>query len=769
MIVSQSRIAKYLRNLYAHTASYAKAAQKMMVPMIATSRDVKSNNDNYKHISIEHTESYRYNGNWYSYKDSEDRYWETFGILKIDDVFMTYQINTVEDKCFVGTIERLVYNHIINPFLLFIDGKVVPWDNIELVYDSGDTWIILRGPQFTNYFLSKASTFDIILFPFRCEFYGFEDDYSFRYKYEALSNYLNSTSYVDDEGLFHIRSVSFNTEVVYGNATTNIGAWVYKQIKYRQLGLLNEERINQLSHIDVSRAIYNSLGQIEDVQTYKYNIFDIDVPTDAIDNGYLYDLENIDSLPTLWFNSDYMCDTQDNGVYRFCIEDDDSHIRILPFNESYIWNLSDIDAMLFRENFIVFTNGEFNPEFTILSSINNITLLPNDDKMNCVACLIYNDESLHVLRNADKFKKEYISEQAILYFEALQSIAHDSGKGLPNSSKQTKYIDAYVDGTEFTQPKTINHISSETINDYESSFDPRVDQDAVLLNPSENSTINSLTNTSMIDAHLIPSGAIIKGIQAYKLDIEVAFVPSITEYIVYLSKYTAEQELAIELMSKLVDPLDYMLSLDLSYEENINNSIDSIISYDVSLLNPLYKRSVTSKCFTGKQVNESLIFDFMYENRRGIKVSRDRFTNRETYFMMFVNGELWKDYSETRCYSNFFFLPIEDDFTFNDNDNIEFLFFHGVNNNEIRFYLSDWLIDQMSTYDKDPTFYNISLFDPFINPKDLKIFSHYPKNILVYPTLITEESENIAFNISFRDEDCLGKPYLMRFQMHWTM
>ena len=752
MIVSQPRIAKYLKELHKHTASYARAAQKLLVPMIATSREVSSNNDNYKHISIEHTDSYRYNGNWYYYKDSEDKYWETFGILKIDDIFMTYQINSVTNKCFVGSIERLVYNNIIYPFLLFIDNKVVPWDNIELVYDSGDTWIILRGPQFTNYNLTKAQIFDIILFPFRCEFFGEEDDYSFKYKYAALNDYLNNTSYIDDNGDFHIRSITFNTEVVYGNATTNIGAWVYKQIKYKELGLLSDERIEQLSHIDVSRTIYDTKGYIYDIQTYKFNIFDIDVPTDAIDNNYLYSLDNIDDLPTIWFNDQYLCDST-SKKYRFTIIDDDTHIEFVNFNDSYLWNLSDIDAMLFRENFLVFRDGKFEPEFKILTSINNITLLPNDDKLQGLAILIYNDESLHVLRNSDNFKKDFMSEQAILYFEALQNLANDSGKGLPNSSKTQSYIDAITEGDEFTESRTINHITSETLKNFTNDFEPKLDSPVMLLNPSDNSTISDLSNTTLLDAHLIPSGTIIRGIKAYTLDIELAFVPSITDYIVYLSRYTDEQELAIELMSKLIDPLDFLLSLDISYDENINNTINSIISYDVNLLNPLYSVGVTSKCFTGKEVNESFVFDFMYEHRRGIKVSRDRFKNRETYFMMFVNGELYDGFSETRCYANFFFIPIDDDKVFNDNDNIEFIFYHGVNNNEIRFFLSDWLIDQTKVYDKDPTFYTISVFDQFINPKDLKIFSHYPKNILQYPTLIPQESENIAFNISFRDEN----------------
>ena len=40
------------------------------------------------------------------------------------------------------------------------------------------------------------------------------------------------------------------------------------------------------------------------------------------------------------------------------------------------------------------------------------------------------------------------------------------------------------------------------------------------------------------------------------------------------------------------------------------------------------------------------------------------------------------------------------------------------------------------------------------------IFAHYPEKMLKYPTLISEPTEDIAFNISYRDDDgnlCIAK------------
>ena len=57
----------------------------------------------------------------------------------------------------------------------------------------------------------------------------------------------------------------------------------------------------------------------------------------------------------------------------------------------------------------------------------------------------------------------------------------------------------------------------------------------------------------------------------------------------------------------------------------------------------------------------------------------------------------------------------------------------------------------MDQSEEDSNFYNLDIFKQFIRPDELQIFSHYPKNMLVYPTVIREPHEDVAFNIAFRE------------------
>ena len=112
--------------------------------------------------------------------------------------------------------------------------------------------------------------------------------------------------------------------------------------------------------------------------------------------------------------------------------------------------------------------------------------------------------------------------------------------------------------------------------------------------------------------------------------------------------------------------------------------------------------------------------------------------------LLFLNGELYENYYKTIAYANFFFIPVDDDFEFRDSDRIEVMYFKNVNNNELRFIMSDWVLQQFQQNGQDINFYNLDIFDEFITPEELQIFSHYPKSMLHYPTLIKEPSELIA-------------------------
>ena len=63
--------------------------------------------------------------------------------------------------------------------------------------------------------------------------------------------------------------------------------------------------------------------------------------------------------------------------YMLYIMDKSIGVRRLSFkDDSYIWDLSDINGLLFRENFLVFNKGHYDPNYKILPSVfpKNVTL-----------------------------------------------------------------------------------------------------------------------------------------------------------------------------------------------------------------------------------------------------------------------------------------------------------------------------------------------------------------------------------------------------------
>ena len=738
-MITQEKLEKHLDNLVKKSASTVQANQKYLVPLIATN-DSSEQTSNHIQIYIENVEAYHYDGKWLTYRYSVDYPSEIFSILKVDNIFTTYQLNSIPFNHFIGTISRLVFQGMIKPFILLLDNKIVSWDRLEFVYDKGDTYLLIRGNKYNHFEMQKVQSYKIILLPYRCEFMGDESDETFNIYYSVMSDYLQEASYFKSNGKFYIASPTLNTEYFYKQNMFNIGGWCMNQIKRYKLGLLSEERIKKLRNFQILLNNYDEYGNVVDSYSTKYNLLDRDVPTNEEIYEYLYGMteEDYTEFPCLQFTDDGF--VTENGNYRLYVTDQTIGCAVASFNENVTWDLSEISGLLFRENFLVFKDGIFDENFKILTAINNVVYFSDPDNIDITVMLLYSKQAEHVIRLSDKFVQSYMIEQAKLYFEALEKAAEDSHSS-PNRSDDTSLTAEIDEDTSYTDLTTE---TIETLDQMPSEQPEKV----VLLDSSVSSSIR----TSMLDAHTT-DGRIFRGLTTFSLDTEIAFVPTLTDYIVFISRYTSEQEEALALIEKLIDPLDITYDKSLSKEDNTASALQQVIDYDINLLNPLYHVGVEQHRFTGKQANQSLIYTFMYESRRGIKIPRKRYRDHESYYMIFVNGELFSGYYKTICYANFFFIPIAEDFTFADTDVIEVLYFKHVNNNEIRFYLSDWLLDHFKDGKYDASFYQGNIFEPFIKPKELKIFAHYPRDMIKYPTLITEESENIAFNISYRDDE----------------
>ena len=106
--------------------------------------------------------------------------------------------------------------------------------------------------------------------------------------------------------------------------------------------------------------------------------------------------------------------------------------------------------------------------------------------------------------------------------------------------------------------------------------------------------------------------------------------------------------------------LDFKLLDTKLYEDNMNNAIESVIGYDVSLFNRLVHTNIESVVETGSKANKHMVSVFMQEERYGLKIPRMKYENHETYPIVFLNGELLEQYSSMIAYSNFFYIPMED-------------------------------------------------------------------------------------------------------------
>ena len=778
-MISNQQISDYINKLKPHTVTTARYNSKFRVPLIienlynvdhlSTHDESPDSNietatkESRKYINITITNKYRFDGRWYVCHNSVKHPEESFVIYKVDNLPMGTFFDRINKKSFIGRLDKLVFQKLLEPFMLFINYKFIKWDNIEIVYDCDDTWLIIRNNENFDYYSMRFNVVDMVILPFPCEYFGEEPQWLFDLNYNALSEYLQSTAFIDENGEFKIKSPTLDTEYEYRHMMFNVGGWLYSQIKRFNLGILPQDRVNKLQSFSIYKYIKNDYGVTVNTLITRYNGLDKDVPTNRalFEKLYYMPIEKYENHPMFRFDEDGY--QKDDGDYKVVITDDNIIYRSMESSEDKIlYNLSEINNLLFRENYLIFEDGLFIPKYPIMTSINNITFCDNPENKRVNIKVIYHKDSDHVIRNTDKFLKSYMNEQARIYLQFLYHTNYAKRVGLDAISVDYKLF------------KDIDAMDVNTVD----GTDNFIPEGRVELLTAGNE-VEILRRT--IPYAFTDTGKIFKPLEAYYLDEEFAFVPKLTDYMVYINDYEHD---AVGLIDRAIEALDFSMDRKKLYEENIHNALTSIIDFDPSLLNGIYHTFVDQRTFTGRQANESLIYTFMYENRRGLKIPRKLYKNHESYIMVFVNGELIKNYYRMIAYANFFFIPLDDGEVFDNDDVIEVLFFKNVNNNQIRFRIDkmvnpdeyfgidietglpyyNLLIEDLDTgrrYEftlktlennkEDYTFYDMNIFQPYIRPKELCIFSFYPKYMLEYPTLITEPDPDRAFNISYRD------------------
>lgn len=577
---------------------------------------------------IINVKKFHYDDTWYSHRYSVDYPEETFGILEISNLPFRPLTKLTNKKSFICRMDQLMFNGIMQPFMLFVNRKFVNWNSIDVVFDCDDTYLLLHGKEYNYYDLVDAEVMMVIL-PFKTEYVGSEPDSIWNKNYEMLKGYLQDSLHINDNNKIEIEVPTMYSIYKKHGMVYNVGAWMYTQLYMNHLGLLSSDRINKLKRIILTSITYDNSGNILTKYDTKFNAFDRDSYDIKTYNSICHcNLDYLKKNAIFKFNNDGVLDLE-NGENILSNLDESMTVVIEQHSESdIILNHSNFYETLFRESFIVFKSGLFDPACKIGSHGLNIFSINNPEKVTYTTMV---------------FKPAMI--------ETI-----------------VKHTDNFIN-RDYLINKILDHVKS---GDKESDFGKML----------------SLAN----------------------------------------------------------ERLNYVYFDNLLYNENFNLGFRNIIHYNPLLLNDLTETTIKSTVVSGKKANESLTFALGNEKRKGLKIPRYKYKDHETYVIIFLNGELIDNYSEMYAASNYFFLPINEEFA--DGDIIEFLFFTYCDNNEIHFNITDNMIYKLG-HSNDLQFYKSELFKEYIRPEDIKIFANYPEEIMVYKDLI-EKSDDIAFNISYR-------------------
>jgi hypothetical protein len=951
-----------------HTLSALRENQRYKLPYIMDDEDELFDTDGILHsekCKIFPVEKYHYNERWYHFKYSVDNPEEIFGILKVENIPYRSFYDKQEKLSFIASMERMVTQNHIVPFMLFIDNKFVNWNDIDVVFDCGETYLLLHGDKYNWYNLKAAGKFNIVTLPFKVEYIGSQTDDAFNLNLSALTEFLQS-SMDKVNGKIVVSVPTMDSDFTYNDDTYNIGAWLYRQIKLNYLGLLAKDKVDQLKKISLVRYVEDDNGDRIDTYTTRFNALDKDVYDQELYDSLCYmDLNQYESHKLFSFNDDGYLDK--DGCNIFYILTDNMYYDHYTASTSVIYNdHMNINNILQRENYLVFKNGELDVDCEIYTGLNNLMRIINRDENTYDVFTFYPMDAEQVYQIPTfNLSQDYLNAKAKEYFE-LSKKAQTGVKAIlmnEDGSDSDRIIDrldvAFVDrfytdyyqgiiyineeykllallmgddgnltgekitgldfgpryeGESITVDDTLgSSLVAKVINNESDLGDLSIKSSFIMIDPKTNNKIELITasndklyaivlenevkdtsfkyidpyntqiayldeNTMTLvfdpkdknldgkyvylenaDNELHPLVLINGGMYAEifdrgdqskdeKFDGEFLLIDTSVDYgIIFIDRKVFAMSMdedgtfngnnieniifenigdsnimnlegsvlldyrdaeIIDYITLAMQCLDFMLSDKLPYLDNMNNAIQAIVDYNVSMFNQLNHTNIESTVLSGEEVNRNLDIPLGAENRRGIKIPRQKFYNHETFCMIFLNGELIEQYSKMIAYHDFFFIPIEDDYEFEDADEIEIMYFLNCDNNEINFKLTEYVMatklgearlegitallpndlnemmngsmqsninslddaklkyryittDGVYMQDKDPNevYANVlkaDIFSKFIRPEDLKIFEKYPENILLYPELIDRDND-IAFNVSFSED---GETYL---------
>lgn len=218
----------------------------------------------------------------------------------------------------------------------------------------------------------------------------------------------------------------------------------------------------------------------------------------------------------------------------------------------------------------------------------------------------------------------------------------------------------------------------------------------------------------------------------------------------YIELYIDKNKSIPQYVKDLNKGFDFLYNRNRTYEENVFTSLKNIMSYNTSLLNDVYKSksNIVSKIYKGKDIIPLIDNNGLYKFSKKIG---DEFNNE---VIIFVNGELHKNYNELKNRYTHYIIPMGD---IQNEDVIEFLFFknieydivpiifrsvgndihyinHEINMDNMKLFAMDIYDKEFMIESKDTVQYEIEYVHERISETEYKI---YPKDSYYYDKRLT--------------------------------
>jgi len=165
--------------------------------------------------------------------------------------------------------------------------------------------------------------------------------------------------------------------------------------------------------------------------------------------------------------------------------------------------------------------------------------------------------------------------------------------------------------------------------------------------------------------------------------INTNYTPSIDNYTRFTSNSIEEHSIREnygeempEYWKQAIKPFELKMSRDKSYEDNVTDAINNIYAHNPSIFNDVFKNN-TNLLFDERD------YDWLIHNTTPdsiLVIPRKHSYMQDEYFLIFVNGELYRYRHAGKYIASNYYLPIQN---IHESDSIEIMRFQNINNGTI--------------------------------------------------------------------------------------